>query len=376
MNTGIKLFFTAFCVTTFAVACSKSDSPGSNSSSSSSDSSTTTTSSSSGSNPDPIEVSDCASATGIDKIICLADAFKSQLTSSQLASVQLTYSTTDAQKWSNFPQALVASAYKRVGLNFGSMTTVQIQYAKALVKAVAGTSTNEGWDELQQLLNADEYLNANGGGSTYGAANFYIAFLGTPATTGTFEIQYGGHHTAFANTYKDGVLVGATPSFRGVEPFSTFTWNSQSNQPVQQEQTALSAMLTGLSSSELASAKLSATYSDLVCGPQEDDNFPTSYSGLKCSNLSSDKQALVLAAIKTYVDDVADSASIITKYTNELSGTYIAYSGSTGLTAKNDYVRIDGPSVWIEYSCQNGVVLSGTHPHSVWRDKSTDYGGN
>lgn len=226
------------------------------------------------------------------------------------------------------------------------------------------------------MLNADEYLEANGGGADYGAANYYIALLGTPATTGTFEIQFGGHHTAFANTYTNGVLTGATPSFRGVEPFATFTWNGKSNQPIQQEQQALSAMLTGLSSTGLATAKLSSTYSDLIVGPQEDDAFPSTSSGLKCSDLSSSQKTLVLNAIKTYVGDIADADAILAKYTNELDDTYIAYSGSTGLTTRNDYVRIDGPSVWIEYSCQGGIVLSGTHPHSVWRDKLTDYGGN
>ncbi len=55
------------------------------------------------------------------------------------------------------------------GPDFGSMTSPQIQYAKALLKEVSGTTSNEGWDELQQLLNADEYLKANGGGSDYGS---------------------------------------------------------------------------------------------------------------------------------------------------------------------------------------------------------------
>lgn len=373
MNMNMRTFFLVISFVAVCVSCKKSDSTSSNSDS---DTTTGSTSSSSDDNPDPIDVTSCSSDTGINKIICLANAFKSQLGSSELAAVQLSYSVTDAKKWSNLPQALVASSYKRIGLNFGSMTTTQIQYAKALIKAVAGSSDNEGWDELQQLLNADEYLKENGGGSDYGAANYYIALLGTPATTGTFEIQYGGHHTAFANTYKDGVLTGATPSFRGVEPFATFTWNGKSNQPIQQEQAALSAMLTGLSSTELSTAKLSSTYSDLVVGPQNDDAFPSSSSGIKCSNLSSAQKTLVLSAIKTYVGDIADADAITTKYTNELDDTYIAYSGSTGLTTRNDYVRIDGPSVWIEYSCQGGIVLSGTHPHSVWRDKATDYGGN
>ncbi|MXV15819.1 DUF3500 domain-containing protein [Hufsiella ginkgonis] len=327
-------------------------------------------------NPDPVEVTGCAIQTGISKVVCLSDAFKATLTSSQVATLQTAYSSANAKKWSNLPQALVQSSNKRVGLNFGSMTTTQIQYAKALIKAVAGAGADEGWDEQQQLLNADEYLGANGGSSEYGAANYYIALLGTPATTGTFEIMFGGHHDAFANTYKDGVLVGATPSFRGVEPFGTFTWNSKSNQPLQAEQAAFSAMLNGLTTAQLATAKLNATFSDILVGPQKDAAFPSTPSGIACSSLSASQKALVMAAIATYVGDVADAAPITAKYSNELDNTYISYSGTTGLVTQNDYVRIDGPSVWIEYNCQHGVILSGNHPHSVWRDKKTDYGSN
>jgi hypothetical protein len=36
-------------------------------------------------------------------------------------------------------------------------------------------------------------------------------------------------------------------------------------------------------------------------------------------------------------------------------------------------MRIDGPRVWIEISCQGGVVVSGTHYHMMYRDKTTDY---
>jgi hypothetical protein len=258
------------------------------------------------------------------------------------------------------------------------MTAPQIQSAKALLKELSGTIMNEGWDEIQQLLNADDYLNANGGGNEYGNANYYIAFLGAPANTGTFANQFGGHHLAFANTYKDGVLVGATPSFRGVEPFAPFTINDKSNQPMQQEQGALSAMLGALSTDELAIAKLPSTYSDIVAGPNRDGRFPSTASGIQCSKLSKAEKKLVLDAINTYVDDIndKDAKTIMTKYTRELDSTYIAYSGTTTMTTRNDYVRIDGPSVWIEYSCQHGIIMSGNHPHSVWRDKTKDYGGN
>jgi hypothetical protein len=366
MHHRLKLLLAVFVASTFFTACSKDDIT------------TTTTTSSTTSNPDPIAVSACTSAIGIAKVICLADAFKSQLDGTQVSTLQRTYAVADAKKWSNLPQGLVNGSNKRVGLNFGAMTTTQVQYAKALIKEISGTTANEGWDEIQQLLNADEYLAANGGGSTYGAANYYIAFLGTPATTGTFEIQFGGHHLACASTYKDGVLTGATPAFRGVEPFAAFTLNGTTNQPLVQEKDALSAMLTGLSTTEQATAKLSSTFSDLVVGPQQDGNFPATAVGIKGSALSASEKALVLAAIKTYVYDIddADAATILAKYTNELDNTYISFSGNTSLINRNDYVRIDGPSIWLEYSCQNGIVLSPTHPHSVWRDKTKDYGGN
>lgn len=321
---------------------------------------------------------DCSSKTGIDKVLCLISSLEASLSSTQLASLQVSYAYSYAIRWSNFPDAIYGN---RIGLTFGDMSTAQIALADSLLKAVSGTSANEGFSELMQLLAADNYLSANGGGTDYGQANFHICILGTPSTSGTFEIYFGGHHTQLSNTYINGALVGGTPSFRGVEPCSysagtSFTYNGTSIVPMDQEGTALSALLTGLSSSNLASALQSSTYSDLVCGPQKDWSFPTTSIGVVGSSLSSSEKALLLTAIKTYVDDIADSSSFITTYTNELSSTYIAYSGSTGLKTKYDYIRIDGPHVWIEYSVGGGVVLpSYTHPHSVWRDKSYDYGG-
>jgi hypothetical protein len=309
----------------------------------------------------------------IEKIIRLADAFKASLSSEQLAQVQLAYSKTDAMKWSNFPASFRNA--QRVGLSFGTMTADQVTLAKTLLKVVSGTIPHDGYEELQEIINADDYLRSNGSGPEYGAANYYLAFLGTPATTGTFEIQFGGHHLAFANTYTNGILTGATPSFRGVEPFGAFGDN---NEPLNGEQAAFAALLAGLSTQELEVAKLDRTFGDILLGPRRDAAFPANPSGLKCGNLTAVQKDLVLKAIETYVKDIdGNSASaIMAKYTRELNDTYIAYSGTTSMANRNDYVRIDGPSVWIEWSMQGGVIMRGNHPHSVWRDKKNDYGGN
>jgi hypothetical protein len=321
-----------------------------------------------------VTADDCAKAKGITKIICLADNLKAMLSAEQLEVLQLPYSKADAQKWSNLPATFRNAA--RIGLKFGNLTPEQLQAAKTLLKEVSGTNANEGFDEMQQLLNADDYL-ALKKSSDYGAGNYYMAFLGTPSASGNFEIQYGGHHVAFSNTYKNGVLVGATPSFRGVEPFGKFEQNGRSNEPMVQEHAAFAAVLASLTPEQQQGARLSSTFRDVVLGPNKDGQFPATPLGIKCNGLSSAQKKLVIAAIKTYVDDIddKDAAVILKKYTKELGDTYLSFTGTTDFITRNDYVRLDGPSIWIEYVSQNGVVYQGIHPHSVWRDKTNDYGG-
>lgn len=315
----------------------------------------------------------CDSLTGVEKVVCLADAFKATLTASQITTLEPARTLTNAAKWSNLPVGMGG----RLGLRFADLNATQLAAAKAVIQAATGTTANEGYQEMVGLWAADQYLAENGGGSGYGEGLYYIAFLGGASLTGTWELQAGGHHIALANTYSAGVLSGATPSFRGIEPFAAFSQDGNTYQPLVQERDSLAAMLTALSSTELTAAKLSGTFNDLVLGPNKDWQFPTTKSGIKVSALSTAKKALVLAAIKTYVKDIDDenAAAIIALYTAGLDDTYVAFSGNTSLLNQNDYVRIDGPRVWIEYSTQNGIILNPKHPHSVWRDHISDYGG-
>ncbi|MBX7442539.1 DUF3500 domain-containing protein [Arthrobacter sp. MAHUQ-56] len=328
-----------------------------------------------------------ASTAASGTVAKLAQAFQATLGSDLQAQLLQDYTLANAKLWSNLPQGLLGggmaggpmggSTGARIGLSLGDLNAAQLQAFNALLKAATGSTSGLGYDEIQQHLNADDYLADNGGGNEYGRANYYIAFLGTPADSGTWEFQFGGHHLAVANTYVNGTLAGATPSFRGIEPNSSFQLNGTTNQPMAAKEAALAALLAGLSAEQLASAKLSKTYSDLLLGPGKDWAFPATQEGLKLSTLSVDQKKLALAAMAGYVNDISDAeaAAILKRYESEIDDTYLAYSGTAALTARNDYIRVDGPSVWIEFSMQRGIVLSGNHPHSVWRDRKTDYGG-
>jgi hypothetical protein len=316
--------------------------------------------------------------TDIASIVAAAEAFKATLSSSQVSSAQYSYTVAQAKLWSNLPQSL----YKgRVGLASSTFSAAQWTAFYNLLKAATGTGANEGNEEYAGIVDADDYLRANGGDSGYGSGNYYVGFLGTPSATGLWCLQIGGHHGTIIYTYNGGKMTGGTPSFRSTEPYPTWisTNTSKTVQPLVQETAAFANFLKGLSTSELATAKRSAAQNDIIVGPQKDGTFPTTKTGIKAGNLTAAQKDLLLAAIKTYVDDLDDkaAAAVLAKYKSELDETYVSYYGGTTMAEKGDYILIDGPSVWIEWSMQSGIIIkNGVHPHSVWRDRKADYGGN
>jgi len=321
----------------------------------------------------------------VSDVVTKALAFKALLTTTQQSTLQQTYTTTLARKWSNLP----CGSTCRNGIQIGTLTATQLTAALEVIQAAAGTTTNEGYDEFLQIRAAEEVLQATAGGTNYDEGNYYISFLNTPSASSAWMLQYGGHHYGANIAFNGGNVVGTTPMFEGVEPIS-WTTGATTYSPLSTEHDAMANMLAGLSASELATAKLSGTYSDVTLAPGETNGgsgtFPTTKVGLAVSTLTAAKKLLVLAAIQPWVQDVDDAsaATLLSVYQNELDATYIAYtgngtSGNAGsfLNANTNYVRVDGTSVWIEFICQTGVVFPAQiHYHSVWRDHTRDYGAD
>jgi hypothetical protein len=317
------------------------------------------------------------SASSVEDVVNAANAFKALLTSSQISTLQKTFTNALAQNWSNLP----CGANCRNGIQFGTLTSAQLDAAKAVIQAAAGTAETEGYSEFIQLITADSLLGTTAG-SNYSKDIYFLSFLNNPSTTGAWMLQYGGHHFAVNIAFNNGQVIGATPIFEGVEPI---TWtNGLATTTLGNEHAAMTAMLASLTTSQLSTARLSSTFSDVVLGPNQDGKFPATKVGLACNTLTSAQQALVMAAMDPWLNDVdsTTAATLRAIYQSELSGTYIAYTGngtsgsaSSFLNANTNYVRIDGPSVWIEFVCQTGVVFrSQIHYHTVWRDHTRDYG--
>lgn len=325
-------------------------------------------------------------ALSVSSVVTAAQAFKATLSTTQISTLQQTYTTALGKKWSNLP----CGSSCRNGIQFSTLSTTQLAAAKAVLAEALGAASNQGYDLAMQILKADDYLGAYGSGNSgYSSGIYFISFLNEPSTTGKWMLQFGGHHMAYTVAFNAGKVIGTTPEMIGVEP-TTFTLNSVSYSPMAEKHAAMTALLASLNATQLASAKLSTTFSDCVMSPGESSGgtgtMPTTPVGLVASGFTTAQKNLLLAAIQEWVDDTdSQSASeLMTVYTNDINSTYVAWTGSgtsgsasTFLKANTNYVRIDGPSVWIEFVCQNGVIISNQiHYHSVWRDTLRDYGND
>lgn len=306
-------------------------------------------------------------------LIDLANAYINSLTTAQKTATVVTGSAANAAKWSNLPAqpGSGGTTSLRNGVAYSTLTTTQKAAWDALVSAALGTS---GYAQLQKVRAADNYLGTLNSG--YSGSYEYVAIVGTPSTSTTWMLQVGGHHNAHNLYYSGNTLLSTTPYHIAVEP-QTFTYSGTSYTPLQVQRDSMYNLINSLDTTQKASAKLSSSFSDIYLGPGKDARsyFPTGTTGrgILASELTTAQQSLLKSAIAAWVSTSPNASSYQALYESELAQTYVAYSGTTGFTAQGDYVRIDGPHVWIEFACQSGVVVSGIHFHTIWRDRVTDY---
>jgi hypothetical protein len=372
-----------------------------------------------------------STATGVAKVVDLASAFLGTLSSAQKKEAQQELTEKNATAWSNLP----CGSSCRVGVQFSTLSASQLAAAKAVLAAAMGTGSGTGFDQAKKIMLADDVLKSaqasggsgpgggtppsggaqpsggampsgsappNGGsapsggpppsggampsggngngpaGGGYSSGTYFLAMLGTPSVTGTWQLHFGGHHLAVNLTYSNGKVTGSTPFFIGVEPTSWTDKNGTTYAPLSVMRDGMLKLTSSLSSAQLAKAKLSESYTDVLLGPNGNGKFPAKKEGIKVSELSAAQKTLVMAAIKPWVAvvDDATAATLMSEYQSQLDQTSVGFSGNTGLTKQGDYVRIDGPGVWVEFVCQNGVVYqTKIHYHTVYRDHSRDYGG-
>lgn len=321
------------------------------------------------------QTSNCTAGSSVPaKAVCsAAESLLATLSATERSGVQYAFDrTTASTKWSNLP----CGAACRNGLRFSTLSPAQLEAALAVAQAAL---SNAGYGTFHGIRMADDVLGALGAPHVYDSGIYFIAFIGTPSSTGEWILQLGGHHYAL-NFYYHGSVESPTPYFTGINPH-TFTLDGQSYAPLKPKTDAMVAMIAGLDPAQRAAAKLSGTFGDVLLGPGADNSFPAP-SGLKVSALSAPQQALVVDAMEAWVNDTPSgvAADFLAAYTSSsaLENTYIGWAGSNpNLATQGSYIRIDGPRAWMEIVVQGPAPVPGQlHYHAIWRDETLDYGGD
>lgn len=309
-----------------------------------------------------------AAATNVTAAVTAAGrAFLATLSDAERARCVFAFNDkTQKARWSNLPTGI----FERAGLRLGDMAQPQ---RDAALKVLATALSRGGYQKITEIMNGDEVLRTAGGGRgggsvRFGAAEFYIALLGTPSVTEPWMIQFGGHHLAINVTMvgRDNVM---TPSLPGAQP-ATYTLNGQTVRPLGNENDKAFALVNTLDSAQKKQAILDYQVNDLVLGAGQDGKT-IQPEGILASALTPAQQAMLLDLAHEWVGILNDEAATgrMAEIKASLPSTYFAWSGplTNGSAA---YFRIQGPTLVIEYAPQRDV----THIHTIYRDPTNDYG--
>jgi len=310
-------------------------------------------------------------------IVAAAQKFVATLDDAGKAKVQFASDSPQKTKWSNLPIGI----FPRQGVRMGDLTAPQREAALALLSTAF---SQDGYRKIMDIVRGDEMLKtgASGqgqgpapgrggrgpGGVSFGEAEYYLAFVGTPSVSTQWTLQFGGHHLGVNLTIAGGRGTVA-PSHTGAQP-ATFTFEGRTIRPLGDENDRAFALMGALDAARRDQAVLKFSVSDLVLGPGQDGRT-IQPEGLKASAMTAAQQSMLLEIVREWAGIANDAlaAPRMEQIRATLPETYFAWSGpvTPGSVA---YFRIQGPTLVIEYAPQRNV----DHIHTIYRDPTNDYG--
>ncbi|MCQ1948122.1 DUF3500 domain-containing protein [Arthrobacter sp. zg-Y1116] len=314
----------------------------------------------------------------ISSTAAAAEAFLATLSDEQRETVLYDYGdATKTTSWSNFPVTFV----QRAGLNLADLSDEQETAALAVLQALL---SDEAYDTVSGIMGGDEYLQQNSSSTEQSLGQYYIAFFGEPSDTGTFEVQFGGHHLGI-NATLDGAgdAITFAPTHLGVQPAVYTDADGNEVRPFDGIYTDAFAFFDSLTEEQQAAL----TSGDVsMCAPGATCDFDAG-AGLTGADLTDAQKQLLLDLIANWsgMADEQTAADSRAKIEATLDDTVIAWSGETTYdmsTGDGISFSISGPNVYVAFQAQqgsagadvDGVSTSGWgHVHTIYRDPTNDY---
>ena len=311
-----------------------------------------------------------STATGASAAVLAAtQEFLATLDDGQRSDVAGERTVDNLAQWSNLPDQL----FERAGLR---MDTLDATQQAAVLKILQAALSPEGFTQVTQITTADGVLAAEGGiDLDFGADHYWIRILGTPAATGAWNLQYGGHHLA-VNVTVDGAEMTLAPTLWGAQP-SSYEAGGTTAEPLSGEVTKAFAVIGALDAAQQQEAILDTPVTEIVLGAGQDGKT-LAQEGVSASTFTDAQKQLLLDLIREWVTtlNTEETAAKLATAEQNLGQTTFAWYGATQI-GNPIYYRVQGPTFTIEFAHQQGQGANAggiTHIHSIYREPGNDYG--
>ena len=271
--------------------------------------------------------------------------------------------------WSNFP----VSDVPRPGLRLGSLNDAQRDAVMALLRILL---SDMGYRKVLDIMGSDQALADSGTPYASGRAAYTLAIFGTPVVDRLWMVQFGGHHLAL-NATMLGEHAGLAPVLTGCLP-ATYTESGKTVRALAAENDKAFALLGTLTDEQRRQAIFEHSVSDLVLGPGHDGESVQPV-GVRGSALDPHQRDMLFDLISEWAGILNDAhvAPRLAEIRHGLNDTCFAWSGPTMHEPDRNgasYFRIQGPTLFIEFSPQEPGGDPTMHVHTIYRDPSNAYG--
>ena len=301
--------------------------------------------------------------------LAATQAFLATLDATQKTTVSGERTEANLGQWSNLPDQL----FQRAGLRMDALSAAQ---QGAALKILAAALSPEGYEQVTEISTADGVLAATSQMNLdFGADHYWVRILGTPAATGPWTVQYGGHHLA-VNVTLSGENMTLAPTLWGAQP-SSYTAAGTGAEPLCGETTKAFALMDALDADQQKAATLTTDTKEIVLGAGQDGKT-LAQEGAKASTFTAAQKKLLLDLIDEWIRPLngQEAAAKLTAAGQNLDRTTFAWYGATTI-GQPIYYRIQSPAFVIEFAHQQGGGANAggiTHIHSIYREIGNDYG--
>lgn len=294
-----------------------------------------------------------------------ANKFLATLDEKQRQRITHDLTSPERKAWTNVPPSANAG-----GLKLGDCQPAQVQ---AFCDLLATLLSEQGYAKMCHIMLADDQLLRGGRPRRgFGTENFSVVVFGKPSATEPWAFQLDGHHVAI-NLAIHGKNLTMSPSFIGTQP-EAFQIGRKKFRPLAHEIDIAFELVASFSDEQANEAVINAKRGNISTGPGKDSQVPKP-RGVSCSTFNEAQKEKLMSLVSQWVNDLPPQQATqrLEQIAAQINETRFAWKGSREKGSDVSYT-IQGPSLIIEYACQDLGGNPLDHIHTMYRDPTNEYG--